>query len=573
MGAKGKRHSISRSLWRRNKQEKARRVGAALEMEGVAPAEERLGVSKNKEAESLCAAFERPGIVFGGPEKPAEAPHQPSMDKENLRPTKENRAPLPVPYSSFPGGGGGGLHRHSLDISRPYHVDHHVPWFPTSGQHSLTQQATPFSQRISRLEHLSPHNSYSPSEQPTHTPFRSFHLLPPFSPHLSTTRSHHRVISTDHAHPYSLNKMQEVSTPSHQSNAPDMRSDISLTFYSCSGAFASISHSIHRIIASKNQRLSSLLLQLEDRQSAQIYISAGRAFTYPSAFVSALIHFYGQPLISQDQLFFHIPLCVSQPVQHQLCKDVVASATSISRMNFVLCFATAGVFFMESHIVEHALSLLSGVLSWESLDTALTFGTCPIPFELTIINQDTQNSSLVNDSIDSKDSDGSTTSCEASQDTTTLTALARRVLNISLRFVVDNIPIGFKFERPNCSSASSTHPAADPTNISLLFVSLPFNQLRKVFKYMRFQGKLTEELVAEVIQEREAQRMQMLKKLAEKGPLPGRLDSEHEVLGWEERFLFKAEQPLGAIIGRGWTGSEVRAALLASSRLRRSKSF
>ncbi|EGD94671.1 hypothetical protein TESG_02179 [Trichophyton tonsurans CBS 112818] len=535
MGAKGKRHSISRSLWRRNKQEKARRVEAALEMEGVAPAEERLGVSKNKEAESLCAAFERPGIVFGGPEKPAEAPHQPSMDKENLRPTKENRAPLPVPYSSFPGGGGGGLHRHSLDISRPYHVDHHVPWFPTSGQHSLTQQATPFSQRISRLEHLSPHNSYSPSEQPTHTPF--------------------------------------LSTPSHQSNAPDMRSDISLTFYSCSGAFASISHSIHRIIASKNQRLSSLLLQLEDRQSAQIYISAGRAFTYPSAFVSALIHFYGQPLISQDQLFFHIPLCVSQPVQHQLCKDVVASATSISRMNFVLCFATAGVFFMESHIVEHALSLLSGVLSWESLDTALTFGTCPIPFELTIINQDTQNSSLVNDSIDSKDSDGSTTSCEASQDTTTLTALARRVLNISLRFVVDNIPIGFKFERPNCSSASSTHPAADPTNISLLFVSLPFNQLRKVFKYMRFQGKLTEELVAEVIQEREAQRMQMLKKLAEKGPLPGRLDSEHEVLGWEERFLFTAEQPLGAIIGRGWTGSEVRAALLASSRLRRSKSF
>lgn len=541
-------------------------------MEGVEPAERGLGASKSNEAESCRAAYERPGIVFGGPEKPDEAPRQPAMDKENLRPTKENRAPLPVPYSSFPGGGGGGLHRHSLDISRPYHVDHHVSWFPSPGQHSLIQQGTPFSQRISRLEHLShPSNSYSPSEDSTQTPFRSCHLLPPFSPHLSTTHSHHRVISTDHAH--SLNKMQEMSTPSYQSNALDMRSDINLIFYSCSGAFASISHSVHRIIASKNHRLSSLLLQLEDRQSAQIYISAGRAFTYPSAFVSALLHFYGQPLISRDQLFFHIPLFTSQPVQHRLCNDVVASATSISRMNFVLCFATAGVFFMESQIVEHALSLLSGVLSWETLDTALSFGTCPIPFELTVIDQDTQNSPLGNDSIDSKDSDDSTTSCEASQDTTTLTALARRVLNISLRFVVDNIPIGFKFERPNCSSAPSPHPAADPTNISLLFVSLPFNQLRKAFKYMRLQGKLTEELVAQVIQEREAHRMQMLKKLAEKGPLLGKLDSEHEVLGWEEQALFKTEQPLGAIIGRGWTGSEIRAALLASSSLRRSRSF
>ncbi|EGD84378.1 hypothetical protein H112_08083 [Trichophyton rubrum D6] len=573
MGAKGKRHSISRSLWRRNKQEKARRVEVALEMEGVKPAVEGLGASETNEVESLRVAFERPGVVFGGPEKPAEAPRQPAMDRENLRPNKENRAPLPVPYSSFPGGGGGGLHRHSLDISRPYHVDHHVPWFPTSGQHSLTQKGTPFSQRISRLEHLSPHNSYSPSEDPTNTPLRSCHLLPPFSPYLSTPRSYHRVISTDHAHPYSSNKMQEVSTLSHQSNAPDMSSDISLTFYSCSGAFATISHSVHRIIASKNQRLSSLFHQLEHRQSAQIYILAGRAFTYPSAFVSALLHFYEQPLISQDQLFFHIPLCVSQPVQHQLNKDVVASATSISRMNFVLCFATAGVFFMESQIVEHALSLLSGVLSWETLDTALSFGTCPISFELTVIDQDTQDNSLGNDSIDSKGSDGSTASCEASQDTTTLTALARKVLNISLRFVVDRIPIGFKFERPKCSSTSSLHPAADPTNMSLLFVSLPFNQLRKVFKYMRFQGKLTEELVAEVIQEREAHRMQMLRKLAEKGRLPNQLDSEHEVLGWEEQALFKAGQPLGAIIGRGWTGSEIRAALLASSRSRRSKSF
>ncbi|EZF69418.1 hypothetical protein H105_08093 [Trichophyton soudanense CBS 452.61] len=535
MGAKGKRHSISRSLWRRNKQEKARRVEVALEMEGVKPAVEGLGASETNEVESLRVAFERPGVVFGGPEKPAEAPRQPAMDRENLRPNKENRAPLPVPYSSFPGGGGGGLHRHSLDISRPYHVDHHVPWFPTSGQHSLTQKGTPFSQRISRLEHLSPHNSYSPSEDPTNTPLRS--------------------------------------VDSHQSNAPDMSSDISLTFYSCSGAFATISHSVHRIIASKNQRLSSLFHQLEHRQSAQIYILAGRAFTYPSAFVSALLHFYEQPLISQDQLFFHIPLCVSQPVQHQLNKDVVASATSISRMNFVLCFATAGVFFMESQIVEHALSLLSGVLSWETLDTALSFGTCPISFELTVIDQDTQDNSLGNDSIDSKGSDGSTASCEASQDTTTLTALARKVLNISLRFVVDRIPIGFKFERPKCSSTSSLHPAADPTNMSLLFVSLPFNQLRKVFKYMRFQGKLTEELVAEVIQEREAHRMQMLRKLAEKGRLPNQLDSEHEVLGWEEQALFKAGQPLGAIIGRGWTGSEIRAALLASSRSRRSKSF
>ncbi|DAA78585.1 TPA_exp: Uncharacterized protein A8136_4561 [Trichophyton benhamiae CBS 112371] len=566
MGAKGKRQSISRSLWRRNKQEKARRVEEALEMEGAEPAKEGLGVLKTHEAEPLRAAF-------GGLERPAEAPRQPAMDKENLRPNKANRAPLLVPYSSFPGGGGGGLHRHSLDISRPYHVDHHVPWFPTSGQYSLTHQSTPFSQRISRLGHPSPPNSYSPSEDPTNTPFRSCHLPPPFSPHLSTTRSRHRVISTDHAHSYSLNKIQEVSTPSHQSNAPDMHSDISLTFYSCSGAFASISHSVHRIVASKNQRLSSVLLQLEDRQSAQIYISAGRAFTYPSAFVSALLHFYEQPLISQDQLFFHIPLCVSQSVQNQLCNDVVASATSISRMNFVLCFATAGVFFMESQIVEHALSLLSSVLSWENLDTALSFGTCPIPFELTVIDQDTQNKSLGNYSIDSKDSDGSTTSCEISQDTTTLTALARRVLNISLRFVVDNIPVGFKFERPNSSSTSSLHHTGNPTNISLLFVSLPFNQLRKVFKYMRFQGKLNEELVVEVIQEREAHRMQMLRKLAGKGPLPSQLDSEHEVLGWEEQALFKAEQPLGAIIGRGWTGSEIRAALLASSRLRRSKSL
>ncbi|EFQ97759.1 hypothetical protein MGYG_00800 [Nannizzia gypsea CBS 118893] len=574
MGAKGKRHSISRSLWRRNKQEKARRAEKALEMDGAEPAGEELGASITSEVESVRAAFERHGIVFGCPEKPAGVPRQPAMDKENRRPNQGSYTP---PVSSFPGDSGGDPCGHSLDISRPYHVDHHVPWFPVSGHHSLAQQGPPLSQGISRLEHLPPLNSYKPSEYTTFTPSCSNHLLPPFSPHSSTTQAYQRAASRDHVYPYSLNKMAEESTTSHLLNIPEKRSDINLTLYSCSGVFAPISHSVHRTIASKNRRLSSLLLQLEDKQSAHAYISAGRSFTYPSAFVSALLHFYEQPLIDQDQLFFHMPLCTSQPAQQQSCKDVVASATSISRMNFVLCFAAAGVFFMDNQIVEQALQLLSGILSWETLDTTLSFGTCPIPFELTVIDQDTQDtqtsSSLWNDSNDSKDSDGSTISCEASQDTTTLAALARKVLNISLRFAVDNIPTGFKFERPNCSSTSSLHLAADPANVSLLFVSVPFNQLRKVFRYMRFQGKLTEKLVVEVVQAREVHRIQMLRKLVKKGPLPSQLDSEHEVLGWEEQALFTAAQPLGAIIGRDWTGLEIRPALLASSRLRRSKSF
>ncbi|KAM5475593.1 hypothetical protein MauCBS54593_001285 [Microsporum audouinii] len=609
MGAKGRQSSMSKSKWRRLRVQKSREAEKkALEEERASfeayafatqevsggqiahcpakpftvkddkitspPTSTEKGhslvnkTSMVNEVESVRAVFERYGIVFGCPDRPASVspsnvPYQLAMDKEH------QISPL-APHPPFPGGGGG-CYGYLPNIPQASHVDIHAPWFPASSYPSFSRPGPSFSQGIPPVEPFPPPNSYTTGDHHIFTPLDCCQLYSPSSPD-SLISQNQQEMEKNHASVFNPILKQDEMAASHLLNASESgkHSDVNIILYSCTGIFSPISHSVHRIIASRSRRLSSLLDQLDNKESPNLYILAGASFTYPSAFVSALLCLYGQPLFNQDQLLSQILLHASDKSNIQAEGDVIAKAVRISRMNFALCYAMAGAFFMDSRVVERGLEMVSDVLCWETLEPALSFGLCPIPFELAVIDLNVEGNSNSNGSTDKVDNNLPTTSYVTSQ---TLVALAKRVLNISLRFVVDNIPVSFKLDKPSCSFIRLPHSSIMPPNISLLLLSLPFKQLRKLFKYMRLQGKLTEELVKEVVQEREAHRMLKLRNLPPNRNLRGHLDSEHEILGWEEQALFDAEQPLGAIIGRDWIGLEIRPVLLASSRLRRSKTF
>ncbi|KAK2828956.1 hypothetical protein FQN49_007236 [Arthroderma sp. PD_2] len=527
------------------------------------------------EVESVRAAFERHGIVFGCPGEsipvsPPNSPCQFTTDNVATQQHNKHHPRPPVPNSSpYNGGGYTYLPVGSLPPARvgPPYIP---PALPAPSYQSSAHQGPLFNPSSLTTEICSSPNCRGTNDSYTPIPLDNLPPLPHNAPSPSLFQNHQHP-PKKHAYLRRQTLRQADLTASHllATFNSRMHSDFNLTLYSCASVFLSVTHSIHRVIASRSRRLASLFDNIDNgNPPSTIYITAGSSFVYPAAFESALLFLYGQPLVDRFQLDRQIPL--PRKAKKNTSDNAATEAARISRMRFALCYAMAGAFLMDSHIMERGVELVSSVLCWETLETALSFGLCPVHFELSVIDESFSPS---NNSGDGIPDTSPKIFHKRPLDTDMVIILAGKVLSASLQFVVNNIPTDFKLDKSSLSTIRSSRTGEKTPSISLLFLSLPFKQLRKIFKYMLSAGKLTEKLVKEVIREREAHRMQTLRTLALKGNLRSHPDSENEVLGWEEQALFTAKQPSGAIIGREWKGLEIRPAMLAFSRLRRSNSF
>ncbi|KAK2731751.1 hypothetical protein FQN57_003186 [Myotisia sp. PD_48] len=341
-------------------------------------------------------------------------------------------------------------------------------------------------------------------------------------------------------------------------------SDSQLNVVSAVGHFIPRSYSIHRLLASRSQHLEALMNTIEDQRCKTIHIVAAETFMHPDALEKALESIYGAPLIDLAQ--FENWLSVGPNPNEQPHQQTPPKFMKISQLNFSLCYATSGAFLSSRAIMDHGLSLVCTAICWDSLEMALYFGLYPKKFLLAC-------------------SDATSQVCDSALHRTFATEGASKVMDAALAFIVDNIPPDFaldKFAHPSTmpcrcmnvqsknettvhvpciqfggpsslASYSSIDPSSNPddnTILSAVLLSLPFLHLRQLLSLMEAAGSISQQIVVEIMAERENRRFRNLRILALTGRLhSGPISKYEDALGWEEYAVSDA-----LFIDRTWRG-------------------
>lgn len=392
--------------------------------------------------------------------------------------------------------------------------------------------------------------------------------------------------------------------------------DYQLLLESPVARFYAMSFLAHGLIIARSPCLYSRMQYIERvGEQKLLTITTGNSFVQPKAFEIAVQNLYGLPLVSESQLACQIFLTLGYETGGvgRDCGGKVASCYN-ARMDFALCYAASGAFMANNSIVRRGIQLAVSSINWETVETALRFGLAANSFILAcaggVQQPETFNhDSSESDSVDSHASErgggaarGGDSSRAASYFVANtlnqglVEASAPEVLRKALEFVAENFPSEFELHQdaqptvipgrvPDISGHASSScissivkfgefagPGDKPadslsretTVASAIMLSLPFKDLRKLFKFTRTRGYLSQKLVQDVVAERERRRVRALRVFNSRGggggnsgdgsdgdgPLP-------DPLGWAESVGMPSDgRSCGkASITRSWQGS------------------
>lgn len=324
----------------------------------------------------------------------------------------------------------------------------------------------------------------------------------------------------------------------------------------------------HGLVIARSPCLYSRMQFIERAGEQKILtITTGNSFLQPKAFEIAVQNLYGLPLVKESQLASQVFLTLG----HESGGGIRDSGGKVAscynaRMDFALCYAASGAFLANSSIVRRGIQLAVSAINWETVETALRFGLAASSFTLACAD-DVQQQEAFNRGFSENDSVGSSASEHGdaarvanSWETSyfvantlnqgLVEAHAPEVLRKALEFMAESTPSDFElysdaqptvmpgrvpdiFGRATSrissvvkfgelGTASDDKPAADvlsreTTVASAIMISLPFKNLRKLFKSMRSRGRLTQKLVEDVVAERERRRVRALRAFNSRG--------------------------------------------------------
>ncbi|PGH05668.1 hypothetical protein GX51_02828 [Blastomyces parvus] len=349
-----------------------------------------------------------------------------------------------------------------------------------------------------------------------------------------------------------------------------------------------VSFPVHSLIAARSPHLTELMKAMEAAMHPrEIHLVAAASFSHPSALGLALQHFYGVPLLGEEQLNSEF----AQAVESNKGEDQGPNCANgncfreLEKMKFALCYVASAAFLAESRILRRAIRLATNAICWHNLEAVFHFGISVSNFMITpvssILGLDREAASSAQlrhkatSSPHSNDHDmerGSVNAKDHRKCSRTLNWELKEVwgpqlLNEAIDFIIKGFPQNFqldpdansrelpdrlsgqvpsRFSIREISSAvtfGSFAAAKDCTFsreervLSAIFLAVPFQILKKLFNAMKVGGILTPGLVEDTIFERERRRIRAARTVKNRNTISELTESETDPIGWREEIM------------------------------------
>lgn len=308
-----------------------------------------------------------------------------------------------------------------------------------------------------------------------------------------------------------------------------------------------IVYNLHKAIIAGSPFLHDVMAAKRHRDGGVDHIRAftGISFSCSYAFTMALQVLYGVPLVTKETLRKFALQGLGLPDDN----GTGTYSFSIERalVDFALCYAAAGAFLARREITERGIDLAIDHISWETAEFILSFGMTPVTYMVTCPDVPFSPISPAN---------SRSSSLSIAHDTGTPVAgldhfhdfhyvQAQRAQNAALQFITAAVTPEFElYRRAQAHYTPSRIPPAlhtlpgsllsnprleeirfgsfpsfadlRPTDQAILvpsamLITLPYPVFMAALDTMKARGNLRTELIKEVVEEREARRLNALR--------------------------------------------------------------
>ncbi|EER40261.1 conserved hypothetical protein [Histoplasma capsulatum H143] len=356
--------------------------------------------------------------------------------------------------------------------------------------------------------------------------------------------------------------------------------DCRLILNSAAENFPPMSFPLHSLVASRSPHLKELMKSMHDITcSREIHVKGAPSFSHPFALGMALQHFYGFPLLVEEQLDNDLTQAVDNSNgehQDQCCK----TRYGVEKMKFALCYVASAAFVAESKILRRAVRLATNAISWDTLEVIFQFGISFSDFMISPVSSLHVNreptTSLPNGSERVAESDfmngHNLHGCPYTLNWELKDVWAPRILDEAIGFIIEKFPRNFQLD-PDAHSqelldrlSSGRTPSrryirevstltfgsfADANSckfrreervMSAIFLAVPFKILRKLFNAMKVKGVLTVSMAEDIIFERERRRIRAVRTVKKKNEAASGSNFQLTIqatdpIGWREEIL------------------------------------
>ncbi|OJD16078.1 hypothetical protein AJ78_03711 [Emergomyces pasteurianus Ep9510] len=350
-----------------------------------------------------------------------------------------------------------------------------------------------------------------------------------------------------------------------------------------------VSFPLHSLVASRSPHLKELMKTMDPAvYPKEIHVTAAGSFSHPFALGMALEHFYGVPLIAEEQLDDNIVPGVEHnngEDQDQLCGK---NFRDLEKMNFTLGYIASATFLAESNILRRGIRLAASMICWDNLEVLLRFGISvsnfmispvgipsmsrgaassptlqPSAMLLSSSNEQVMQRGFVNG--DNPDTSPYTLNRELKD------VWAPQLVNEAIDFIVKYFPQNFQLDSDAYSrelldrlsgqvgsrfylrdiSALTFGSFAAAKNctfrkeervMSAIFLAVPFKILKKIFSILKVKGILTMGIAEDIVFERERRRIRAVRTVKKRAGTSMGSDakltiSKMDPIGWREEIM------------------------------------
>ncbi|KLJ12631.1 hypothetical protein EMPG_12347 [Blastomyces silverae] len=350
-----------------------------------------------------------------------------------------------------------------------------------------------------------------------------------------------------------------------------------------------VSFPIHSLIASRSPHLRELMKAMDAAtHPREIHLGAAASFSHPSALGMALQHFYGAPLLAEEQLNNDLAQAVennSGKDQGQNCGNG-SRVRELGKMRFALCYVASAAFLAENRILRRAIRLATNAICWHNLEVIFHFGISVSNFMITPassilgIGWETASSDKFRHKAtsmpNSSEQDGESgfvnvddpRKCSCTLNWELKEVWGPQLLNEAIDFLIKNFPQNFQLDTDvnsrelpdrlsgqvpsrfsireisstvtfgSFAAANNCTFSREESTLSAIFLAVPFKILRKLFNAMKVSGILTPGLVEDIIFERERRRIRAARTFKNRRNNASELTvSETDPIGWREEIM------------------------------------
>ncbi|OJD28251.1 hypothetical protein ACJ73_00353 [Blastomyces percursus] len=362
----------------------------------------------------------------------------------------------------------------------------------------------------------------------------------------------------------------------------------------------------HSLIATRSPHLKELIKTIDaTTHPREIHLGAAASFSHPSAFGMALKHFYGVPLIAEEQLNNSFAQAVGNNYGEDRAQNYGNGNRfrELEKMRFALCYAASAAFLAERRILRRAIRLATNAICWHNLEVIIHFGISASNFMIMPVSSILgigrkaassdklrhKATSMLNNSEHDMES-GLANADDPCKYPCTLNwelkeIWGQQLLNEAIDFLIKNFPQNFRLDPDaNLRELPDRLSGQAPTSFSIgeisstvtfgsfaaannctfsreervlsaIFLAVPFKILKKLFNAMEVSGILTAGLVEDIIIERERRRIRAARTLRNRNNTSELKVSETDPIAWREEIMPVTDvQDASPSIIKTWVG-------------------